>query len=79
MNFLQKKKICYSSQMFENPTTEISAPRNSCAKIACCSPELMFTFVYAASSTQNASELFVSCIRFPYVNFALRPTTQTQI
>jgi hypothetical protein len=50
--------------MFENPTAEIDALRNSGAKVACFSSELMFTFVYAASSIQNANELFVWCIRF---------------
>jgi hypothetical protein len=56
--------------MFENPTVSFNALCNSCAKIACCSSDLIFTFLYAGSSIQNASELFVSCIHLPFVNFA---------
>ena len=41
---------------------------NSCAKIACCSSELIFAFNYAGSSIQNASEQFVSCIYIYLVN-----------
>jgi hypothetical protein len=46
--------------MFENPTANLSAIRNACAKIACCSSESIFTFLYAGNSTQTASEQFVS-------------------
>jgi hypothetical protein len=49
--------------MFENPTVNLNALCNSCANIACCSSELI-TFLYAGSSTQNASEQFVSCSHF---------------
>jgi len=47
--------------MFENPTANLSALCNSCAKISRCSSELIFTFIYAGSSIQNASEKFVWC------------------
>jgi hypothetical protein len=52
---------------------------NSCARIACCSSELIFTFFYAGSSIQNAKEQFVSCIHLSFVNFALHPNPQTKI
>jgi hypothetical protein len=49
----------------------------SCTKFACCSSELIFTFLCAGSSIQNASEKFVSCIHLSFVNFALDPTSQS--
>ena len=56
-----KSQTCYSSQrMFENPTLCLSALCNSCF-----SSKLMFTFLYACSSIQNAAERFVSSIRLP--------------
>jgi hypothetical protein len=61
---------------FETPTVNLSALCKSCAKIACCSSELIFTFLYAGSSIQNASEQFVSCIHLSFVNFALHPNPQ---
>jgi hypothetical protein len=42
-------------------------------KIACRSSELIFTFLFAGSRIQNASEQFVWCI-LSFANFALRPT-----
>jgi hypothetical protein len=60
--------------MFENPTANLSALCNSCAKIACCSSELIFAFIYACSSIQNASGQFLR-IHFFFVNFALRPNS----
>jgi hypothetical protein len=62
--------------MFENPTVNLNALCNSCAKIACCSSQLIFTFLYEGSSIQNASEQFVSCIQLSFVNFALHATTE---
>lgn len=44
------------------PTVNLSSLRNSCAKIACCSSEFIFAFLYAGSSIQNASEQFLWCI-----------------
>ena len=66
--------MCYSSQlMFANPTVNFNALCNSCAKIGCCSSELIFKFLYASSSIQNASEQFVSCVN---ISFALQPHKQ---
>jgi len=42
--------------MFENPTVNLSALCNSSTKIAWCSSDLIFTFLYAGSSIRNASE-----------------------
>jgi hypothetical protein len=60
--------------MFENPTVNLNALCNSCAKIACCSSELIFTFLYAGSSIQNASELFVSTFLFSTSRFIQKVT-----
>jgi len=51
--------------MFENPTFNLSALRNSCTKTACWSSELI-TFLYAGSGIQIASEQFMSCIHFSF-------------
>jgi hypothetical protein len=59
--------------MFENPTVNFNAFCSSCAKIACCSSELIFTFLYAGSSIQNVSEIFLLLIHLSFENFALSP------
>jgi hypothetical protein len=67
-----KWQICYIlQQTFENPTGTIHALCNSCAKIAYCSSELVFRFLYEGSGIQNASQEFVSCIHLYYVTFPL--------
>jgi hypothetical protein len=65
--------------MFENPTVNLIALCNSCAKIACFSSELIFTFLYAGSSMQNERQQFFSCNHVSFLNFALHPTPQTKI
>jgi len=60
--------------MVETPAVNLNALRNSCAKIACCSSELIFRVCYAGSSIQNASQQFASCNHFSVVNFILLPT-----
>jgi hypothetical protein len=52
---------------------------NPCVQIACCPSELIFTFLYADSSTQNASEQFVSCIHVSFENFALYRQTPHKV
>ena len=72
--------MCNSSQeLFENPKVNLSALCSSCTNIACCPSELIFTFLYAGSSIQNASVQFLLCIHLYFVNFALYPTSQTKI
>ena len=48
--------------MMENPTVHLTALRNSCAKIACCSSQLVFTFLMlaAASKMRTAVRLVYS-------------------
>jgi len=50
-----------------------------CVKIACCSSQLIFTFLYAGSSTHKASGKFVSCSHLYFVNFDFHATPQTKI
>jgi hypothetical protein len=50
--------------MFKNSTINLSALCNSRAKIACCSSELIVTFLYAGSSNQK-SERSVRLIHPP--------------
>jgi hypothetical protein len=65
--------------MFENPTVNLHALCSSCATIACCSAELIFTFLYVGSSIENASEQFVSCVHVSLVNFALQRATNKNL
>ena len=41
--------------MFQNPTANLNALCQSCAKIACCSSQLIVTSLYAASNIQTPS------------------------
>jgi hypothetical protein len=76
----RKLQIRYSApQMLENPTVKLNTLYNSCAKLAFCSPESIFTFLYAGCSVQNASKQFVSCIHVSFVNFALHKNTEKKI
>jgi hypothetical protein len=65
--------------MSEGPTLNLCALCHSCAKIACCSSELIFTFLYASSGIQNANQQFISCVLLSSINFAQYPTPQTKI
>ena len=44
------------------------------SKYACRSPKLIFTFLYANSRIENASEQSVSSAYLPFLNLALQPT-----
>jgi hypothetical protein len=53
--------------MLENPT-DLNALCNLCAKIACRSSELIFTFLYMGSCIQNVEKtvrlLYPHCVNF---------------
>src|SRR5215469_8796145 len=72
-------KIDTVKKMVEYPTVNLNALFNSCAKIACCWSELIFTFLYPESSIQNVSEQLVSFIQLSFLNFAVHPTSQTRL
>jgi len=60
-----RTQICYRLQ-FQDPTVNLSALCNWCVKIACRSSQLIFTFLYAASSSiQNASERAICLVQPP--------------
>jgi len=46
----------------------------SCAKTACWSPDLIFSFLYSGSSKQNAYQQLVMYIQSSFQNFALHLT-----
>jgi hypothetical protein len=58
--------------MFENPIVNPSALCNSCAEIACCSSELIFTFLRVGCSIQYASEQL-----FRYPPFSHKPRSSS--
>jgi hypothetical protein len=87
-NFMFKLQICYTEMInfvtVHNKYSKIppSASVKLCnwsAKIACCSSQLISTFLYAGSSIQNRSAQFVTCTHLSLVNFALNPTPQTKL
>ena len=50
---------------------------NWCAKTACCSSGLIFTFLYIHNSIQTASEQFISCIHLSlYTSLFIQPHKQ---
>jgi len=53
--------------MSKNPTINLNVLCKLCAKIAPCSSEFVFTFLYAGRSIQNASEQFISHIHFSFL------------
>jgi hypothetical protein len=60
-NSLQRnnKFVTVRNKCSKNPTVSLNKLlRNSCADIACCSSELIVTFLYACSSLQNARQQF---------------------
>jgi hypothetical protein len=56
----------------------LNALGKSCAKIACCSSDFIFTFLCVGSNIQNACEQIVSCIRLSFVNFPLHPAQKNK-
>ena len=53
--------------MFENPTVNLSALCNSCAKIACCSSPVELQDLCADSSNQNASQRAIRLVYPPFL------------
>jgi hypothetical protein len=69
-------QTCYCSQwMFENPTLNLSAIRNSCVKITCYLSNLIFTFIYSGSSIQMW--VSISSRVATFLLYALHPNPQT--
>jgi len=69
-----------SKQVFKNPTIDFNALFNSLGNSMCSSPEVVLVFLlYDGSTIHNASDLFVSCVYFFFVDFAFHPSPQTKI
>jgi len=79
-NLLQtnNKFVTDHNKCSKNSTINLNALRNSYAKIAFCSSELIFTLLYADGSIQNASVKFLSRIQLSFVNSVLHQTPQTK-
>jgi hypothetical protein len=50
----------------EIPSVNLNALLNSCAQIACCSSELIFTILHDGSSIQDASERAIRLVHPPF-------------
>jgi len=64
---------------FENPTVNLSALCNSCAKTVLCLSELTAKFLDEGNSIQNTNEHFFSHVNISFVYFALHPSPQRKI
>src|SRR5215475_2127419 len=64
-----------SKQVFKNPTIDFNALFNSLGNSTCSSPEVVLVFLlYEGSTIRNASDQFVSCVYFFFVDFAFHPS-----
>ena len=69
-----------SKKVFKNPTIDINALFNSLRNSTCSSPEVVLAFLlYEGSIIHNASDQFVSCVYFFFVDFAFHSSPQTKI
>jgi len=66
--------------VFKNPTIELNALFNSFGNSTRSSPEVVLAFLlYEGSTIHNASDQFVFCVYFSFVDFAFHPSPQTKI
>ena len=70
--------LTFHNRCMKITTAKLSELCIECAKLACCSSELVFRLLYAGRSMPNASGQFISCIHFFFVNLALRSTPQKE-
>ena len=74
-NLLQRNERYFAlHNKFSNIPPSTSVRITPCLKIACFSPKLIFTLLYANSSIENAREQFVSSVYLPFLNLVLHPT-----
>jgi len=74
LNKLQHFKVSV-----KNPT-DLNALFNPLDSSTCSSPEVVLAFLlYEGSSVHNASNQFVSCVYFFFVDFTFHPSPQTKI
>jgi len=64
--------------LFKNPTVDFSTFLSPLGNSTCSSPEIVLAFLlYDGSTVHNASDQFVSCVYFFFVDFAFHPSPQT--
>jgi len=69
-----------SKQVFKNPTIFFNALFNPLGNSTCSSAEVVLAFLlYECSTVHNASDQFVSCVYFFFVDFAFHPSTKTKL
>jgi len=74
LNKLQRFKVSV-----QNPTIEFNALFKSLGNSKCSSLEVVLAFLlYEGSTIRNASDQFVSCVYFFFVDFAFHPSPQTK-
>jgi len=83
VNLVFKREICYIEiinllQFRTNVQKSHRQPQGN-LQVACCSSELVFTFLSAGSSNQKASQHFDWRIHLSFLNFSLHPTPQTKM
>ena len=71
-----KKIVTFHNTYSNKLTVSLITLCNSFSKIELCPDELIFTFLYAGSSTKNAKDQFVLCIQLSFVDLALHSTHQ---
>jgi len=75
LNKLQQFKVSV-----QNPTIDFNALLNPLCNSTCSSPEVVLALLlYEGSTIHNASDQFVSCVYFFFVDFAFHPSPQTKI
>ena len=74
LNKLQQFKV------FKNPTIDFNALFSPLGNSTCSSPEVVLEFLlYEGSTVHNASDQFVSCVYFFFVDFPFHPSPQTKM
>jgi len=61
------KSVTAHNKLSKNPQINLRTLCISCAKIACCSSELIFAFLYAGNSIHNANDQFASSIHIYFL------------
>ena len=72
---------CNSAKsVFKNPAIDFNALFNPLGNSTCSSPEVVLAFLLCEGSTiYNASDQFVSCVYFFFVDFSFHPSPQTKV
>ena len=66
-------------QLFKNSTIDFNAVFNPLGNNKCRSPEVILAFLfYEGRTIHNASDQFVSCVYFFFVDCAFHPSQQTK-